>query len=310
MIAATIDIGTNTTLALLADGDGSDLKVLKDQQTPNRLGESMREDNEISAHAIAMNVDLLGEIMRDYRRYGAEDFAVCGTSALRRARNRDEFVSAVRDVFDLQVDILSGTDEAALTFAGAVSGKEIYPHEKIGVIDLGGGSTEVIEGQGLHAGQSCSLDMGAVYLTNEYFMTEEIPSVKTIERLRLDVRERLIQLLNSLRDGVYPWLLVGGTAVTLSMLKQGLRRYDADRIRGSQLTLKDIKPLCNSFIGKHPEELQALPGMPLSRGKYILAGTLLMIELFDALQIEQAEVSERGLRHGLWLMKFAKRGIA
>lgn len=310
MIAATIDIGTNTTLALLAEGSGSELTVLKDQQTPNRLGESMRGGNEISPHAIALNVDLLGEIIRDYRRYGAEDFAICGTSALRKAHNRAEFLTAVHDIFNLRVEVLSGTDEAALTFAGAVSSREIYPHEKIGVIDLGGGSTEVIEGQGLHAGQSCSLDMGAVYLTNEYFALEEIPSAATIEKLRLDVRERLVQLLNALRDGVYPWLLVGGTAVTLTMLKQGLKRFDAELIRGSHLTLKDIKLLCNSFIGKHPEELQALPGMPLSRAKYILAGTLLMIELFDALQIEQAEVSERGLRHGLWLTKFANRGIA
>jgi len=307
MIAATIDIGTNTTLALLAESNGHDLKILKDQQTPNQLGESLRNSSELSPQAIALNIDLLGEIMRDFRRYGADEFAVCGTSALRMARNRNEFVTAVHDIFGLQVDILSGTDEASLTFAGAVSGREIYPHEKIGVIDLGGGSTEIIQGQGLAPGQSCSLDMGAVYLTNEYF-AEEIPSASTIERLRLGTREQLAGLIDSMRGSGYPWVIVGGTAVTLSMLKQGMKRFEAEMISGSQLSVKDLKLLCNSFIGKHPDELQTLPGMPLSRGKYILAGTLLMIELFDALHIEQAEVSERGLRHGLWLAKFSTRG--
>ena len=114
MIAATIDIGTNTTLALLAKDNGSDLTILKDQQTPNRLGESLHKSGELSPQAIALNVDLLGEIMRDFRRYGAEDFALCGTSALRRARNREEFITAVHDIFDLKVEVLSGTDEAAL----------------------------------------------------------------------------------------------------------------------------------------------------------------------------------------------------
>ena len=175
------------------------------------------------------------------------------------------------------------------------------------MIDLGGGSTEVIEGQGMTSAMSCSLDMGAVYLTNEYFH-DEIPPAVAIEQLRLDVRDRLMKLLATLHDGEYPWILVGGTAVTLAMLKLGMRRFDADKIRGSRLTLEDIKLLCSSFVGKHTNELQTLPGMPLGRGKYILAGTLLMIELFNALEIDQAEVSERGLRHGLWLTKFAQRG--
>jgi exopolyphosphatase/guanosine-5'-triphosphate,3'-diphosphate pyrophosphatase len=109
-------------------------------------------------------------------------------------------------------------------------------------------------------------------------------------------------------DGAYPWMLVGGTAVTLAMLKQKLYRYDPLKVGGTTLSLSDLQKLSDSFFGKHPDELQALPGMPLNRGHYILAGTLLMIELFSALQITEGTVTERGLRHGLWLTKFWERG--
>jgi exopolyphosphatase/guanosine-5'-triphosphate,3'-diphosphate pyrophosphatase len=307
MRAAAIDIGTNTTLALLAEDGGDDLRVLKDQQTPNRMGESLRNSSEISAQTIALNIDLLNEIIRDFRREGAQEFALCGTSALRIARNREEFISSVRDILDLRVEVLSGTDEAKLTFAGAVSGRDLMPHEKTGVIDLGGGSTEVIEGQGESPRQSCSLDTGAVYLTNQYF-ADSIPTADEIERLRIETRDKLLQLFVSLHRENLPWILVGGTAVTLAMLKAGLKRYDAAKISGTKLTNTDLTLLSRSFQGKHPDELQALPGMPLSRGKIIFAGTLLMIELYNALNIKEAMVTERGLRHGLWMSRFHKRG--
>ena len=208
MLASTIDIGTNTTLALLAESSEDGLVTVKDQLTPNRLGEALRNGNALPRDIIALNVDLLNEIARDYRREGAEAFAVCGTSALRTAVNRADFVGAVKEILDLDVEIISGQAEAELTFAGAISGREIYPTERVGVIDLGGGSTEIIRGQGYVPGQSYSLDMGSVYLTNEFF-EEDPPATDAIGRLLVQARRRATALLKDLNKDSAPWILVG-----------------------------------------------------------------------------------------------------
>lgn len=309
MIAAAIDIGTNTTLALLAQGEGGGLRVLKDQLVANRLGEALKDGPELSRETITLNVDLLAEMARDFRRDGAEGFAVAGTSALRRARNRAEFIAAVREVVGLQVEVIGGRDEAALTYLGAVSNREIYPGERVGVLDLGGGSTELVEGRGMIAGQGYSLDVGSVYLTNEFFHSDP-PTEEQLQTLRRHLREHVPPLVSSLRGAAMPWILVGGTAVTLAILKAGLRRYEPEAIGGSLLSRDDIERLITSFAGKSSQELQRLPGMPTGRGRSILAGSILLHEILTALDVAEGVVSERGLRHGLWLARFGRRGNA
>lgn len=215
----------------------------------------------------------------------------------------------MHDVVGLDLKILSGTQEAALTYAGAVSTMELLPHERVNVIDIGGGSTEVISGQGNSPGQSVSLEVGAVVLTKRYFTPGAIPTVDEISLLRSEVRKIQGDLFSpGVHEGV-PWVLVGGTPVTLAMLKLGLTRYQPEKISGTTLTAHDVDELIGRFSGKHAEELQALPAMPPGRGKYILAGTLLLRELFDVLQIDSGAVTERGLRHGLWLAHFGRQEV-
>jgi exopolyphosphatase / guanosine-5'-triphosphate,3'-diphosphate pyrophosphatase len=309
MIAAAIDIGTNTTLALLAETEGDGLHPLKDQLVANRLGEALKDSPDFSREIIALNVDLLAEIARDFRRDGAEGFAVAGTSALRRANNRSEFIAAVREIVGLQVDVIGGRDEAALTYLGAVSNREIYPGERVGVMDLGGGSTELVEGRGFIAGQGYSIDVGSVTLTNEFFHTDP-PDDFQMQTLRRYLQERLPQLVQNLRGAIMPWIFVGGTVVTLAIMKAGLRRYNPLAVGGSLLNEADIQQMIAGFSGKSSLELQCLPGMPLGRGRSILAGSVLLHEMLKALDIQEGTVSERGLRHGLWLANFGKRGHA
>ena len=303
MRAAAIDVGTNTTLALLAENSTDGLVTIKDQITPNQLGESLKASPVLPLEIIALNVDLLNEIIRDYRRYGAEAIAICATAAMRRAQNRGDFTNAVREILGVDVEVLSGRDEASLTYMGGISGHEIYPNEHVGVIDVGGGSTEVIEGRGTTPVQSSSLDIGAVYLTNEFFQADPPPPESVIE-LRNSLRNRLPLLLNAMPREQMPWILVGGTPVTLAMLKRGLRRYDPQAVGGSAMSRDDVERFVVQFSGRHSDELQSLPGMPLTRGRYIFAGTLLLSELMATLNIADAVVSERGLRHGFWLTKF------
>ena len=304
MRAAAIDIGTNTTLALLAENSPDGLHTIRDQLTPNGLGQALQPSNILPYETIALNVDLLNEIMRDYRRAGAEEIAICGTAALRRAQNRHEFVGAVKQILGTDVEVLSGRDEAARTFGLAISNRDIYPNEGVGVLDIGGGSTEVIEGRGPNPVQSYSLDVGAVYLTNEYFKADP-PLPEQVAALRDQLRAKLPGLVASLRDRM-PWILVGGTPVTLAMLKRGLWRYDPMAVSGSLLSVDDVAQLADRFAGKHSDEIQNFPGMPPTRGRYIFAGTLLLLELFAALGIVEGLVTERGLRHGYWLAKFGQ----
>jgi exopolyphosphatase / guanosine-5'-triphosphate,3'-diphosphate pyrophosphatase len=308
MRAAAIDIGSNSTLALLAELERGELRTVHDTLTLNQLGSSVDASGEFSREVIALNVDLLNEIVRDFRREGAEAFVLCGTSAMRRARNAAELSSAAQQILGLNIEVLSGRDEAALTFAGAISGREIYPNERIGVIDLGGGSTEVIAGRGSVPAESTSIDFGAVSLTNA-FVKSDPASAEEIGELRRMLKLRLPLLVGNLRGRQLPWTLVGGTVVTLAMLKKGLRFYDPLAVSGQFLSAEDIDKLITGFSGKRAAELQSLPGMPAGRGKYIRAGAILLSEFFAVLQIEEGMVSERGLRHGLWLAKFSEQGV-
>lgn len=308
--AGAIDIGTNTTLALLAEGDGDSLITLKDSLTQNRLGESLREDGTLPAEIVALNVDLLHELVLEFRRLGAKDVVACATAVLRTAKNREEFQEAVRDVVGINLRILSGSQEAALTYAGATSALDLLPNEYVNVIDLGGGSTEVICGKGSQTLQSFSLEAGAVRLTMRYLSTTEVPTPEQIDRMRREIRAVQGNLFTPEATRTEaPWVLVGGTPVTLAILKLGLPRYQPEKVAGTTLTIEELDTMIGRFAGRHPEELQALPGMPLGRGRFILAGTLLLREMFDALQIRSAEVSERGLRHGLWLAHFGRQEV-
>lgn len=307
MIAASIDIGTNTTLALLAERDGGGLRVLRDQLAPNRLGEALKRSVSLPRDVMTLNVDLLAELVRDFRRAGAEAFAITGTAALRRAENRADFIEAVHEIVGVTVEVIGGREEAALTYMGALSNREIFPGERVCVMDLGGGSTEIIEGRGMIAGQGYSIDVGSVYLTNEFFHSDP-PTVEQVSTLRENLRGRLPSLVGNLRGASCPWIFVGGTAVTLAILKAGLRRYDPQAVGGARLLAREVDTQIFSFTGRSSQELQNLPGMPMGRGKSILAGAILLREMMTALELEAGVVSERGLRHGIWLAKFAERG--
>ena len=305
MIAGAIDIGTNTTLSLLAESTKDGLTVLQDQITVNHLGDALREGPDFPPDIVALNVDLLAEIVRDYRRWGAEDFVIAATAAVRHAQNRVEFQQAVKDIVGLPLEIISGREEAALTYLGAISNREIYPGEQVCVMDLGGGSTEIVEGKGYNPGQSYSVDIGSSVLTNQYF-TNNPPSEEEVTAMVSSLRGRLSALVSNLRGRKAPWILVGGTVVTLAMLKSGQKQYDPSQVGGTLLNLEDIDRLIAHFMGRNSEELQIMPGMPVGRGRIILAGAILLREMFWALEIEEGVVSERGLRHGLWLAKFGR----
>ncbi|MCB9357750.1 MAG: hypothetical protein H6508_01085 [Calditrichaeota bacterium] len=307
--AGAIDIGTNTTLALLAEGTSDSLHTIKDSLTTNRLGEALTEDGVLPIEAIALNVNLLHELVREFRAAGARDVVVCSTAVMRMAKNREEFQRAVREIVGIDLQILSGSQEATLTYAGAVSALELLPNERVNVIDIGGGSTEVISGQGNHPGQSVSLEAGAVTLTKRFLSLTEPAEPEQITRLRHEVRSVQGNLFSPDVHENVPWVLVGGTPVTLAMLKHNLTRYQPEKIAGVELTIEDLDTMIGRFAGRHPDELQALPAMPPGRGKYILAGTLLLRELFDVLRISNGKVSERGLRHGLWLAHFGRMEV-
>ena len=135
----------------------------------NRLGESLKNGPMLSAEAISLNVDLLGELARDFRRAGAEDFALCGTSALRRARTAMNLFRAANDDPRHVCGDHRRSRRGGLTYMGAISGRDVFPDERVAVMDLGGGSTEIIEGRGYVPGQGYSIDVGSVMLTNEFF---------------------------------------------------------------------------------------------------------------------------------------------
>ena len=180
MLAAVIDVGTNSVKYLLAETCcGKDHTVLNDMVRITRLGEGLRETGLISKQALLRTADAVKGFALDAKRCGAEDVRIFGTMALRTASNAVDFSDKVMELTVIETVVLSGKDEAALSFLGAVSGLDLRDVKRYCTIDTGGGSTELVFAEGGRIVRSASLKTEALFLTDKYF-SKDVLSDKDI----------------------------------------------------------------------------------------------------------------------------------
>lgn len=303
MRISSIDIGTNTVLLLVADVRGKTLRPLEHGHAVARLGQGVDKNRNITREAMERVGKVLEEYVAISKAHSAEQIIACGTSALRDATNRDEFVRFVRTEFGINVEVLSGKEEAQLTYLGVLSEFPDDREDHYAVIDIGGGSTEVIEGTRFVIGRSVSLDIGCVRLT-ERFLKAPPPSPEALQQCVLMIREHcgLIPLLAPTARLVG----VAGTVTTLAALDLGLPRYDPLRVSGHILSLKSIQAAFDQLRGKTIEEIKATPGIHAGRADIILAGVVILMELMKQMGRDAITVSDRGLRYGFALREASK----
>jgi exopolyphosphatase/guanosine-5'-triphosphate,3'-diphosphate pyrophosphatase len=294
-----VDIGTNSTRLLIADVDprSGAVSELVRRSEVTRLGAGVDAGGMLSPQAAERVFTRLAEYRDAIGEYGCEGNLAVLTSAVRDAANGAEFAARVRADYGLDARVLSGDEEAQLTFLGAMS-ERADAGEPTVVIDIGGGSTEFIVGRGRTAGFHVSLPAGVVRMSERHIHTDP-PAPRELQELAADVRQTLLSgLPESERAAVRLGVAVAGTATSAASIDQELDPYDPARVHGYRLLLATVELLLARLAEMDEAERRRVVGLNPDRAPTIVAGMILLGEAMRAFELEQVEVSEHDILHG------------
>ncbi len=298
MTVASIDIGTNTVLLLIGSiAANGRIDVLHDEVQAPRLGQGVDAARRLAPASMDRVLAVLSTYRSILERFHPDRTIVTATSAVRDARNREEFIDAVRNRTGLAVRVLSGNEEAAWTFAGTVIGT---PQAGTAlVIDIGGGSTELSIGAGTSPSFHTSLDVGAVRLT-ERILRSSPPRLEELADAEAEILSHLatIPAEHFAQGTAYA---VAGTPTTLAAHLSGSRTADRTIVDGYILTRRAVAGALRQLAGMTPQEIRALGTYFEGREDVIAAGTLILGSVMDHFGLSRVQVSVRGLRYGALL---------
>jgi exopolyphosphatase/guanosine-5'-triphosphate,3'-diphosphate pyrophosphatase len=300
-VYAAIDIGTNSVLLLVAKKTGPDSWIpLENRARITRLGEGLAQSGSLAEDAMERTCRTVCEFILGARTQGAASVVVIGTHALRYAINRQVFLDKVRRRCDTPVEVITGPEEARLAGLGAVTGLGMKGDEPV-VLDVGGGSTELIRFSGQRGLEQISLAVGCVTLT-ETCLSGDTVSDEEIARAREIVREKLRPHVDRYRTARLAG--IGGTVTSMAAISLELEKYDPVRVHGFLLTIEEITRQIQLFQGMSRSERRSIPGLEPARADIILAGALVLKETMRDLNIKSIIVSDWGIRHGLLIDRF------
>ena len=297
---AAIDIGTNTILLLIAEleTDGS-FQVLDDRAEITRLGAGVDRARQIGPEGERRSLEVLKSYLETCRSLGVDEIAAVGTSALRDARNTGVFKTRLKRELGLDLRVLSGEEEASYSYLAVQSGLALGEEEVL-VVDVGGGSTELIWGKGGALHRSISLDLGSVRLTERFLLSDPVRE-EECARLTTAIDRELQPLLVDwgVGGGFHAIVGIAGTFTTLAAIAKGLRRYSHSEVHGSCLSRAEVARQVRLFKGKTLAERKEIPGLEAKRADVILAGALLIERVMALFRVDQVTVSDQGIRYGL-----------
>ena len=294
---ATIDIGTNTTLLLIAEAKGGTITVLEDRAEVTRLGRGIGKDGGLGREGVDRTLGVLSGYAVLARVHEAPIFAI-GTEALRRAPNAADFLCRAAALLDTPVEVIDGEREAALTFLAARLSFPEAATQAMVVVDIGGGSTEVIVARGGAVELCRSLPLGSVRLTERHILHDP-PLAHEIEAVRAEVAGHLATTpFPSETDR--PCLVgVAGTVTTLAAMAQNLRSYDPALVHGYRLALPALEKQIDRLRASTQGEREAMAGLDPRRADVILGGAVILSEIVRRSGVAEILVSDRGIRWGL-----------
>jgi exopolyphosphatase/guanosine-5'-triphosphate,3'-diphosphate pyrophosphatase len=301
MRVAVIDIGTNSTRLLVAevDPDTGALRELVRHSRVTRLGDGVDASGSLSHEAVERVLKVLGEYREEMEAHDCEANLAVLTSAVRDAKNGPEFATRVREDFGLDARVLSGEEEAQLTFQGAMSGRLDEQDDSPTVVtDIGGGSTEFIVGRGRTAGFHVSLHVGVVRMSERHIESDP-PTPAELQALADDVRRTFADgLPQNERESVTRGIAVAGTATSAAAIDQELDPYDPERVNGYTLTLGTVEMLLARLADMDEAKRRRVVGLHPDRAPTIVAGMVVLGEAMRAFGLEQVEVSEHDILYG------------
>ncbi|MCE0766943.1 Ppx/GppA family phosphatase [Pseudonocardia kujensis] len=304
---AAIDCGTNSIRLLIADVtetfDGTkDLRDLHREMRIVRLGKGVDATRRLDPEALERTRVALGDYAAAIRRKGVERVRMVATSATRDATNREDFFGMVREVLGVDAEVISGDEEARLSFQGAVG--DLDPDDGPFVVtDVGGGSTEVVIGDAGGVTAARSVDVGSVRLT-ERCLPGDPPAPEDVEKARALAREILDEAFEAVPvEGASCWVGVAGTITTLSGIAQDLPEYDPEAVHLSTLTRDDVHRVAQMLVTSPRAEREKLGALHPGRVDVIGAGALVVEALADELHsragIGKLVVSEHDILDGI-----------
>jgi exopolyphosphatase/guanosine-5'-triphosphate,3'-diphosphate pyrophosphatase len=307
MITASIDIGTNTALLLVAELENGKLHTLVEKQRIPRLGKGVDKSKNLDYGSMQRVLDNLIE----YREYLDEQYPgvapntiVAATSAVRDASNRSEFLNLVKQETGWDIRLLSGSEEAETTYMGALSVLKDCSNQTNLILDIGGGSSELAFGKGFNLKNAVSIDMGSVRFTERFFK-DDPPGESQISNAELEIR----RLLNSQKkpEGEFNLIGVAGTVTSLAAIEMGLSEYDAEKLNGYCLEKSAVHQYIEEFSDLKWKSIEKkYPKFLKGRGEVILAGITILREVMNWIDKESITISTGGIRHGVLLNEYTK----
>ncbi len=281
---AVIDIGSNSVrLMFMADG-----KVLYKGLQTTRLGEGLAEQPLLRATAIERTARAVESFYQKAKAEGAEGIYAFATAAVRSAENKTDFLTRVKELCPLDIEVISGEEEAEIGILGALGNADG------GVIDIGGASTEIVVKKGGKIVYKKSVDIGVVRLKDKCGRDRTLLT-KESQRAAEEFGEIPVDILCG----------IGGTATTLAAQLLRLERYRSDKITGASFTVEQVKDIADKLLQISVEEIAALPCMPKGRADVLTGGAVLLATLLEKLGVKRLVVSDRDNLEGFAI----KRGL-
>jgi len=294
---AALDVGSNTVLMLVAELSAGAVRPLTDLMRITRLGRGVDRTGMLDAAAMALTLDAITEFAEKARALGAPRILTAATAAMRDARNGPEFIEQVRRRAGVDLEIISGQIEAQLNYLVALHGLKIDPAQAMLIVDIGGGSTELIRCEAGTQPAMVSLQIGSVRLT-ERLVGHDPPTKEE----RAEIYETVGKQLTALGwDKFRPARLVGvaGTVTTIAAVAKGLATPDHCTVHGVRLAIQEVADTASRLFKLTVAERKQLPGMIEGRADVICAGAAILDCIARFFRAQNVIVSDQGVRWGL-----------
>ncbi len=316
MILAGIDIGTNTLRLLIAEVGQDGLREIYSDRRITRLGQDLERSGVIAPEAEERSLSILAEFGEKINRHFSSHTSAVGTSALRKASNSDSLIQKAKKEAKIDIRVISGEEEARLTLlgvAGALRAKtgKVQTLDLALVVDIGGGSTEVVVTKRGGTREEISLHLGAVYLT-ERFIRHDPPADTELAALRRAVRHEVVSVDRIAGPPTVEMACMGtaGTITTLAAMDQGLVEYDPERINGYVLTRDSLDGIVQTLSNTAIADRKKIAGLEPGREDIILAGAIVTQEIMGRYGFTKMLVSDWGLREGIVLDLYERLSAA
>lgn len=298
MNVAVVDIGSNSTRLLIAQRDDGRVSELVRKSQVTRLGAGVDADGRLREDAMQRVYDTLDHYRDQIAEHECRAAVAVLTSAVRDSANGQQFADTVRDRYRLEPHVLTGDEEARLTFLGATSERDADDHTPTLVLDIGGGSTELVIGSGHRVDFHVSTQAGVVRQTERHLHADP-PRDAELDELAAEMRALIGDAVPAARrGGVAQGIAVAGTATSLAAIAQQLEPYDPQRVHGYRLDGDAARRILGELAAMTVDRRREVPGLDPDRAPTIVAGVVIFLKVLELFGLRQIEVSEHDILRG------------